>query len=89
MARDETLSAADRLTLLTEFDSVFGLKLSDEPEALSEDEQILLDDRAAARAAKDWSESDRLRDELLTKYGVQIKDTADGVSWTRVLPKIG
>ena len=89
VARDETLSAADRLTLLTEFDTVFGLKLSDEPEALAADEQALLDERAAARAAKNWGESDRLRDELLTKYGVQIKDTADGVSWTRVLPKVG
>ncbi len=40
----------------------------------------LLDDRAAARARKDWKESDRIRDEL-AKMGVVVKDSKDGTTW--------
>ena len=36
--------------------------------------------RSAARAAKNWAESDRLRDEL-SDLGVAIKDSKDGTSW--------
>jgi cysteinyl-tRNA synthetase len=43
---------------------------------------LLLARRAAARAAKDWPESDRIRDELLA-LGVTVKDTPGGVEWTR------
>jgi cysteinyl-tRNA synthetase len=42
--------------------------------------QSLIADRAAARARKDWKESDRLRDEL-AKMGVVVKDTKDGTTW--------
>jgi len=37
----------------------------------------LLDQRAAARAAKDWKLSDELRDKMLAA-GWQVKDTKDG-----------
>jgi cysteinyl-tRNA synthetase len=40
----------------------------------------LVDDRKAARARKDWQESDRIRDELV-KMGVVLKDTKDGTTW--------
>ena len=33
-----------------------------------------------ARAAKDFKESDRIRDEL-AKMGVVLKDTKDGTTW--------
>jgi cysteinyl-tRNA synthetase len=39
--------------------------------------QALADERAAARAAKNWAESDRLRDELAAK-GWQVRDSKDG-----------
>ncbi len=39
-----------------------------------------LRDREAARARKDWKESDRIRDEL-AKMGVVLKDTKDGTTW--------
>jgi cysteinyl-tRNA synthetase len=35
--------------------------------------------RLAARAAKNWAESDRIRDEL-TAMGVQLKDNKDGTT---------
>ena len=39
--------------------------------------------RNDARAAKDWAESDRIRDELKAE-GIEIMDGADGASWRRV-----
>jgi cysteinyl-tRNA synthetase len=36
--------------------------------------------RAEARAAKDWQESDRIRDELAA-MGVVLKDSKDGTTW--------
>ncbi len=42
--------------------------------------QHAVDERSAARARKDWAESDRIRDEL-AKMGVVLKDTKDGTTW--------
>ena len=41
--------------------------------------QALLDARAEARKAKNWGESDRLRDEIAAK-GWLVKDSKDGQS---------
>lgn len=38
--------------------------------------------RNAARAAKNWQEADRIRDELLS-LGVVLEDTANGTEWRR------
>ncbi len=40
----------------------------------------LVADRVAARARKDWAESDRIRDELAA-MGVVLKDSKDGTTW--------
>ncbi|MGB0872816.1 MAG: cysteine--tRNA ligase [Solirubrobacterales bacterium] len=59
--------------------TVLGLESvldSDSPEADGESLE-LLKQRESARAAKDFAEADRLRDELLTR-GWVIRDTADG-----------
>ena len=40
----------------------------------------LVDARTAARARKDWKESDRIRDEL-AKMGIVLKDSKDGTTW--------
>ena len=45
--------------------------------------QALVDDRSAARAAKNFAESDRIRDELAAR-GIVLEDGADGVKWRRV-----
>jgi cysteinyl-tRNA synthetase len=39
-----------------------------------------IQERDAARARKDWEESDRIRDELAA-MGVVLKDTKDGTTW--------
>jgi cysteinyl-tRNA synthetase len=40
----------------------------------------LIESRNAARARKDWKESDRIRDELAA-MGVVLKDSKDGTTW--------
>ena len=42
---------------------------------------MVLEQRAAAKAAKDWTTSDHIRD-TLTALGIKVKDTKDGVEWT-------
>jgi len=39
----------------------------------------LISDRNAARAAKNWAESDRIRDELAA-MGIALKDNKDGTT---------
>ncbi len=45
--------------------------------------QLLIQIRAQARAEKNWALSDRVRDALL-ELGIQLKDGADGTSWSFV-----
>ena len=42
---------------------------------------MVLESRAAAKAAKDWTTSDHIRDALAT-LGIKVKDTQDGAEWT-------
>ena len=83
-----TLSADD----LTELQSVFhlfvedllGLQTADSLgtglEAYKKAVDLLLDIRMEAKRNKDWTTSDRIRNELAA-IGFEIKDTKDGVEW--------
>ena len=51
-----------------------------ESDALAQLVEARLAERAAARAAKDFETSDRIRDELAA-VGITVKDGADGASW--------
>ena len=86
------LSEADRSALKQLFDEVVGgvLGLLDEEaaggsgkaeKALEGVMELVLEDRRKARAEKNWAESDRIRD-LLASYGITVKDTKDGATWT-------
>jgi cysteinyl-tRNA synthetase len=59
------------------------LRLEPETTAIPSEVAALLEERNAARAAKDWTKSDTLRDELL-KHGWLVKDAKDGTKLTRV-----
>jgi cysteinyl-tRNA synthetase len=81
-----TLSTADAgraLALVRDLDRVLGIAPADEaglhPELLA-----MIEARAAARAAKQWAESDRLRDELAAR-GIAVEDTRDGQRWRHVV----
>lgn len=52
-----------------------------EHEALDALIQAVLAERADARAQKDWTKADAMRD-LLASAGVQVKDGANGSSWS-------
>jgi cysteinyl-tRNA synthetase len=80
---DRSLSTADAdrmVAWLRDVDTVLGV-LPD-TETLDPNLQDLLDLRAAARAARDWAESDRLRD-VLSDAGIAVEDTRDGQRWRR------
>ena len=81
---ERALSTADAgvaLAALRELDAVLGL-LPDQVDALPADLVALLEARAAARAARDWAASDRLRDNLAVA-GVLVEDSRDGQRWRR------
>ena len=65
--------------LLLEFDTVLGLKIDKKENKENIPEEIinLAEKRKIARNEKNWSESDRIRDEILSK-GYIIKDTKNG-----------
>lgn len=44
----------------------------------------LIAQRTAAKKNKDFAEADRIRDVLLSEMGIAIKDTRQGVQWSRV-----
>ncbi len=84
------LGAGDIATLCGIFDDVvFGvLGLKDEETGSDGSRKIIdglmgmvLEQRAAAKAAKDWTTSDHIRD-ALKALGIQVKDTKDGAEWT-------
>jgi cysteinyl-tRNA synthetase len=56
----------------------YGIEVGDGPS--QHDIQPLIEARTAARARKDFKESDRIRDELAA-MGVTIKDSKDGTTW--------
>ncbi len=85
-ARD--LTGAERWALLVDFDDALGLGVAGWEKDEAPDQEVpddvlaLLDERAAARAAKDWARADAIRDEL-TAGGWTIVDTPDGARVTR------
>ena len=76
-----TADAGAVLALLRDLDRVLGV-LPEPDSGLDPRAAALLDDRIAARAARDWARSDALRDELLG-LGVVVEDTRDGQRWRR------
>jgi cysteinyl-tRNA synthetase len=78
-----TADAARALATLRSFDEVLGI-LPDAADELADDALRLLDERAAARANRDWAASDRLREELAA-IGIAVEDTRDGQRWRRQL----
>ncbi len=74
-----TADAARAAAFIRELDTVLAIA-APAAAALDPDLLALLDERAAARAARDWATSDRLRDELLSR-GVTVEDTRDGQRW--------
>jgi cysteinyl-tRNA synthetase len=76
-AGDLDWSAEVVLDLLKSFDSVLGVLEKPADDGADDAVQALLDERAQARADKNWSESDRIRD-ALRDMGWEVRDSAEG-----------
>ena len=84
---------ATKLALIQDFDYVLSLNLYEEGKKLAENTGVdaeleafvlaKIEERKAAKKAKDFATADAIRDELLAK-GVAIKDTREGVKWELV-----
>lgn len=68
--------------VLTELLDVFGLDLV-ENDLLDEEIQALIEERKAARLAKDYARSDEIRNQL-KEQGIILDDTPQGTQWKRV-----
>jgi cysteinyl-tRNA synthetase len=78
LSTDDAIRAA---AFLRDLDRVLAVA-EEEVADLEPDVVERLDARAAARAARDWAASDRLRDELFQR-GIAVEDTRDGQRWRR------
>ncbi len=61
---------------------VLGLITEKEEELLDSDIEVLIEERNAARKAKNFARADEIRNELLEK-GIVLEDTRQGVTWKR------
>ena len=82
---DEKSSKAYAETLrekIQELCDIMGLITEKKEELLDEDIEKLIEERQAARKAKNFARADEIRAELLEK-GIVLEDTREGVKWKR------
>lgn len=93
--KDESLTAGEKKALMLEADALLGIGLSDDPDeglvalghvpasSLPENIQEMLNEREAARVARNWPEADRLRD-AIGLLGYSVEDSAEGPKVTKI-----
>ncbi len=88
--RDPAVAAELRadLALLDELADVLGIALDAAldvrrtvDDATRAEIEALVAARSQARADKDWAEADRLRKDLVARFGVVVKDSTQGSTW--------
>ncbi len=67
---------------MVQLSDILGLTVEREEEILDGDIERLIEERQAARKAKNFARADEIRDELLAR-GIILKDTREGVKWQR------
>ena len=67
---------------IIELSDICGLIVEKQEELLDADIEKLIEERQAARKAKNFARADEIRDELLNK-GIVLEDTREGVKWKR------
>jgi cysteinyl-tRNA synthetase len=77
--------AAALAATIREVWSALGLWWLDDDEELDDEIAELVGRRDDARERKDWTEADRLRDELRAR-GIVLEDTPEGTVWRRLRP---
>ena len=79
------LTVADRDLIkktVDQFDSVFNVFGEVSREMLDSEVEALIEERRAARSARNFARSDEIRQELANR-GIILEDTKDGVRWRR------
>lgn len=70
------------VAVFDELCDVLGILYNRKNNDVDSDIEALIEERQQARANKDWATADRIRDELKAK-GIILKDTPQGVTWTK------
>lgn len=83
--KDEDLSNKEKLLIVEDFDRVLSLDLliEDEKPSSGVDEAVidkLIEARNRFRQEKNWTEADRIRDQLF-EMGISITDSKEGTAW--------
>jgi cysteinyl-tRNA synthetase len=81
---DQSSKALDDYVVseLTTLLGVLGIRTEKKEDTLDSEIEKLIEERQAARKAKDFKKADEIRDTLLAK-GIILKDTREGVKWSR------
>ena len=85
----DDLNDAEKLYLVEDFENVLSLGLLvDDVNTPHDEEEVkyieeMITKRTEAKKNKDFKLADEIRDELL-KQGIQIKDTREGVIWSKI-----
>jgi cysteinyl-tRNA synthetase len=80
--QDRLDDAAPLIATVRELCGVLGLEVGHDDVQLDDDIAMLVAERDAARAAKDFARSDQIRDDLLAQ-GIVLEDTPQGTVWRR------
>lgn len=83
IAQDGSSEAARQAkSVIVTLMDVLGVEVEPKEEILDQEIEQLIEERQAARKEKNFQRADEIRDILLEK-GIVLKDTREGVKWTR------
>lgn len=71
------------LAMIDELGSVLGLFTKSGEKSIDAEIEAMIEERNAARKAKDWAKADEIRDKL-KDMNIELKDTPMGVKWSYI-----